>query len=84
MAAKILIIERNARIGGLITSQLNSKGFEAADVRHGAEAAVALRAGPADLVLLDNQVVMGGVKTAQIAPQISKDAYRALFAYGCR
>jgi HD-like signal output (HDOD) protein/CheY-like chemotaxis protein len=66
MAAKILIIERNARIGGLITSQLNSKGFEAADVRHGAEAAVALRAGPADLVLLDNQVVMGGVKTARL------------------
>lgn len=66
MAAKILIIESNARIGGLITSQLNSKGFEAADVRHGAEAAVALRAGPADLVLLDNQVVMGGVKTARL------------------
>lgn len=66
MAAKILIIERNARIGGLITSQLNSKGFEAADVRHGAEAAVVLRAGPADLVLLDNQVVMGGVKTARL------------------
>jgi HD-like signal output (HDOD) protein/CheY-like chemotaxis protein len=66
MAAKILIIERNARIGGLITSQLNSKGFEAADVRHGAEAAVALRGGPADLVLLDNQVVMGGVKTARL------------------
>lgn len=66
MAAKILIIERNARIGGLIAGQLNAKGFEATDVRHGAEAAVALREGPADLVLLDNQVVMGGVKTARL------------------
>ncbi len=66
MAAKILIIERNARIGGLIAGQLNAKGFEAVDVRHGAEAAVALRQQAADLVLLDNQVVMGGVKTARL------------------
>jgi len=66
MAAKVLIIERNARIGGLIAGQLNAKGFAASDVRHGAEAAVALRQEAADLILLDNQVVMGGVKTARL------------------
>ncbi|MGY8826281.1 MAG: HDOD domain-containing protein [Candidatus Latescibacterota bacterium] len=66
MTAKVLIIERNARIGGLIAGQLNAKGFEAIDVRHGAEAAVALRQQVADLVLLDNQVVMGGVQTARL------------------
>ena len=45
MGAKILIVERNARIGELINNQLRENGFEARDVRHGAEAAIALRKG---------------------------------------
>ena len=66
MAARILIIERNPKIGGLIAGQLREKGFEAVEVAHGAEAAVELRKKPADLILMDNQVPMGGIKTARI------------------
>ena len=63
---KILIIERNPKIGGLVAGQLREKGYEAADVRHGAEAAVSLREQEASLILMDNQVPMGGIKTARI------------------
>lgn len=66
MGAKILIVERNARIGELINNQLRENGFEARDVRHGAEAAIALRKEMADLVLIDNEIVMGGIKTARL------------------
>ncbi|MEE2627145.1 MAG: response regulator [Candidatus Latescibacterota bacterium] len=66
MSTKILIIERNARIGGLISSQLNQHGYQAKDVRHGAEAAVALREELADLILVDDEVVLGGLKTARL------------------
>jgi len=66
MAAHVLIIERNEKIGGLISTQLREKGYAAVDVRHGAEAAMALRRQPADVILLDSQVPMGGVKTARI------------------
>ena len=66
MAARVLVIERNEKIGGLISSQLKQKGFEAADVRHGAEAVGELRQNIADVIVLDNQVVMGGIRTARI------------------
>lgn len=65
-ALKILIVERNPRIGGLVAAQLQEKGYEASDVRHGAEAAVSLRQQTADLILMDSQVSMGGIKTARI------------------
>lgn len=32
MAARILIVERNSKIGGLIAGQLREKGFEAVEV----------------------------------------------------
>ncbi|MFH1566939.1 MAG: HDOD domain-containing protein [Gemmatimonadota bacterium] len=66
MSARVLVIERNPKIGGLIAAQLREKGFDTADVRHGAEAAVELRRKVADVILLDNQVPMGGLKTARI------------------
>ncbi len=66
MAARILVVERNPKIGGLIAGQLREKGFEAVEVTHGAEAAVELRKKKADLILMDNQVPMGGIKTARI------------------
>ena len=66
MGAKILIIERNARMGGLISSQLNQHGYQAKDVRHVAEAAVGLREELADLILVDNEVVLGCLKTARL------------------
>ena len=63
---RVLIIERNEKIGGLISGQLKQQGYEATDVRHGAEAVMALRQNETDLILLDNQVPMGGLKTARI------------------
>jgi len=51
----ILIIEKNPKIGVLISSQLRQKGYGSEDVRHGADA-----------ILMDFQVPMGGVKTARI------------------
>lgn len=66
MGAKILIVERNERIGRLISRQLNEHGYQAKDVRHGAEAAIALRNEMADLILIDNEVVLGGLKTARL------------------
>jgi HD-like signal output (HDOD) protein/CheY-like chemotaxis protein len=65
-ASKILVVERNPKIGGLIAGQLKEKGYDALDVRHGAEAALSLRQRPADLILMDSQVPMGGIKTARI------------------
>jgi DNA-binding response OmpR family regulator len=55
---KILIIERNPRIGELISGQLNAKGYDATDVRHGAEAATSMRYRETDLILLDNEVLL--------------------------
>ena len=42
-AIKILVIERNPKIGALIASQLRSSGYDTREVRHGAEAAVEFR-----------------------------------------
>jgi len=66
MAARVLVIERNEKIGGLITNQLTEQGFEAVDVRHGAEAVLRLREKIADVIVLDNQVALGGIRTARI------------------
>ena len=66
MEARVLVIEANEKIGALIADQLRLKGYEAVDVRHGAEAAVALREKAAQVILLDNKVPMGGLKTARI------------------
>jgi HD-like signal output (HDOD) protein/CheY-like chemotaxis protein len=66
MALRILIVDRNQKIGSLVCGQLREKGYEARDVRHGAEAAVALRDAGADIILLDHQIPMGGVRTARV------------------
>jgi HD-like signal output (HDOD) protein len=63
---RILVIEGNPKIGGLIAGQLREKGFDALDVRHGAEAAVALRQQLCNLILMDSQIPLGGVRTARI------------------
>ncbi len=65
-ADRILIIERNPKIGGLVAGQLREKGFEAGDVRHGADAALSLRDHSTNIILMDNQIAMGGIKTARI------------------
>ena len=63
---RILLIERNPRIGALVSGQLREKGYEAADVRHGAEAVLELRKQACDAILIDYQVPMGAIKTARI------------------
>ncbi len=66
MSAKILVVEKNEKIGGLICAQLREKGHEVNDCRNGPEAVLQLRKTGADIILLDNAVPMGGVKTARI------------------
>ena len=66
MPARIIVVERNEKIGGLISGQLREKSFDAIDVRQGAEAAVELRKKLADLIIIDHQIALGGVKTARI------------------
>ena len=66
MLAKILVVEKNEKIGGLIRAQLREKGHEVNDCRNGPEAVLSLRKNGADVILLDNAIPMGGVKTARI------------------
>jgi HD-like signal output (HDOD) protein/CheY-like chemotaxis protein len=65
-AVKILVIERNPNIGSLVSGQLRERGYEAVDVRHGAGAAVSLRTDMVDVILMDSEVAMGGIRTARI------------------
>lgn len=60
--SRILIVEPNARIGALVSGQLRQEGYEAEDVRNGVEAAMALRAQIANLILLDSEVPVGGAE----------------------
>ncbi|HJP32164.1 MAG TPA: response regulator [Candidatus Latescibacteria bacterium] len=66
MSAQILVVEKNEKIGGLICAQLREKGHGARDCRNGPEAVLALRQEGANVILLNNAVPMGGVKTARI------------------
>lgn len=66
MTARVLIVEHNPKIGGLISAQLREKGFDAVNCTNGAEAAMELRKSPVDVILMDNGIKMGGVKTARI------------------
>ena len=66
MPATVLVVEKNPKIGALVSGQLREKGYDASDVRHGAEVASVLRQKSCDVILMDNQVPMGGVKTARI------------------
>jgi HD-like signal output (HDOD) protein/CheY-like chemotaxis protein len=66
MSAEILVVEKNEKIGGLICSLLKEKGHQVRDCRNGPEAVLKLRQQGADVILLDNAVSMGGVKTARI------------------
>jgi HD-like signal output (HDOD) protein/CheY-like chemotaxis protein len=66
MSASILVVEKNEKIAGLICDQLRGQGHNARDCRNGPEAVVRLRQAPADVILLDNAVPMGGIKTARI------------------
>ena len=66
MSAQILVVEQNEKIGGLVCAQLCEKGHEVRDCRNGPEAVLELRKNGADVILLDNAIPMGAVKTARI------------------
>ncbi len=53
MSARVLIVEHNPKIGGLISAQLREKSSDAVSCTN-------------DVVLMDNGIKMGGVKTARI------------------
>ena len=52
--ARVLVVERNEKIGGLVAGMLGENGYEAVDVRHGADMVVELRRQVADVILMDN------------------------------
>lgn len=63
---KILIIEKNPRLRALARDYIKTCGYEAADAEQGPDAARILRQFVPDLVLIDQDVAMGGLKTARI------------------
>jgi putative nucleotidyltransferase with HDIG domain len=66
MARKILIIEKNGKIRALLTRHLGEKGHEILEARHGLEAARLLRQVRPDLMLIDQGIDLGGIRTARI------------------
>ena len=66
MSAQILVVEKNEKIGGRICAQLREKGYEVRDCRNGPDVVLELRKNGVDVILLDNAIPMGAVKTARI------------------
>ena len=64
--ARILIIDGNEKVRGLLAQYLGTRSHEVAGVENGLAAARQLREQPADLLLIDQDVPMGGFKTARI------------------
>ncbi len=66
MKKRILIVASNELIRALLETHIGQLGYAAAGVANGVEAARWLRACAADMVLVDEGVPMGGLKTARI------------------
>lgn len=64
--ARILIVAASARARTLLAGHLASQGHEALEAENGVAAALLLRRQQPDLVLVDQQVPMGGAKTARL------------------
>lgn len=62
---KILVIDGNDKIRSLIGLHL-SPHYEVKGVRHGVEAAMLMRRYIPTLILIDQDVVLGGIRTARI------------------
>jgi len=62
---KILVIDANDKIRTLVCTHLSSR-FEVMGVRHGVEAAELMRRYIPDLLLIDQDVPVGGIRTARI------------------
>lgn len=66
MAPSILIIEQNEQIRELVGRHLGASNFEVTGVGDGLAAAKQLRQKQADLIIIDEDVPMGGIKTARV------------------
>ncbi len=66
MALSILIIEKNEQIRELVGRHLGASNFEVTGVGDGLAAAKQLRQKQADLIIIDEDVPMGGIKTARV------------------
>ena len=63
---QILIVDRSEKIRGLLQAHLGSKGFVVEGVENGLEAAIHMRRSMPDLIIIDQDVAMGGIKTARV------------------
>ena len=66
LAPSILIIEQNEQIRELVGRHLGASNFEVTGVGDGLAAAKQLRQKQADLIIIDEDVPMGGIKTARV------------------
>ena len=66
MAGRILAIETNDSLRDLIDRCLGRKEYEVVGVRHGVEAIQEMRHALPDLLLIDQNVPAGGIRTARI------------------
>lgn len=64
--AKILVIDHDPQMRKVLQNLFSSKGFQAGAVSNGVEAARLMRLDTPDLILIDQEVPMGGIKTARI------------------
>ena len=64
--ARILIIDGNEKVRSLLGEYLGARGHQVTGAGHGLEAARQMRAQLPDLLLIDQDVPMGGFKTARI------------------
>lgn len=64
--AKILVIDSDPKMGKALNGLLAQKGFQAASVNNGVEAAKLLCHDIPDLTIIDQSVALTGIKTAQI------------------
>ena len=64
--AKILIIDGNEKVRWLLEGHLKGRGYEVVGVENGLEAARNMREGLPNLLLIDQDIPMGGIKTARL------------------
>ena len=63
---KVLVIDSDPQMGKALNNLLSQKGFQAATVKNGVEAAKLLCHDIPDITIIDQSVALTGIKTAQI------------------
>lgn len=81
--AKILVIDHDPKMRKVLQTLFSSKGHQAAAVSQGVEAARLMRLDKPDLILVDQMVSMGGIKTARII-QLNPDYARIPILLGLK